>query len=160
MKEVKTMTAKTGRPRTTTPEDDALHVLGKEIVKWATEPTEELRYHLNQWYCLKKGFRKKEWDLMCEKPVFRAYYEKARVAIARRYVDGSINASIANRFIRHYFPEVKKDEDALVVFKAQAAKKLEEESQDGLARKLVEAITHIEVVSGAQEAGRSEVETK
>lgn len=100
-----------GRPRTTTPEDDELEKLGSELVKWATEPCKDLRFHLKQWWCLEKGLLKKQWDLMCEKPIFQAYYERAQTALSRRYVDGSINASIANRFVRLYFPEVRKEED-------------------------------------------------
>jgi len=100
-----------GTHRTTTPEDPELEKLGEELVKWATEESKELRFQLKQWWCLEKGLLKKQWDLMCEKPVFQAYYERAQTALSTRYVDGSINAPIANRFLRLYFPEIRKEED-------------------------------------------------
>ena len=90
---------------------------------------------------------------MCEKPVFRAYYEIAQAAIAMRYMNGVINPSIAQRFMRLYFPELKKDEDDLITHKAKAAKKTEEESHDDLVRKLAQALQDSETVPGTEEAG-------
>ena len=111
-----------GRPRTTTPNDEELIELGEELLTWATEKTKELRYHLNQWYCLEKGYTKKQWDLMCDKEAFRAYYERARIAIAKRYVDGSINSTIACRFLRLYFPELRDEENATKKYEADLRK--------------------------------------
>lgn len=108
-----------GRDRTTTPEDDELVKLGEELVEWATEPAKELRFHINQWYCLKKGITKKEYDLMLQKPIFREYHAKARIAISARYVDGSINPTIASRFLRHYFEEVKQEENEKTKYDAE-----------------------------------------
>ncbi len=108
-----------GRPRTTTPEKEELIKLGEELVLWATEKTKELRYHLNQWWCLEKGFTQNEWDLMCAKKEFKVFIAKARVAISKRYVDGSINSSIAHRFLRLYFPELKEEENATKKYDAE-----------------------------------------
>ena len=100
-----------GRPRTTTPEYDDLVELGKELVQWATEPSEKLRCRFAQWYSLEKGILDKEWDLMLQKPEFRGYYETARAALAERFVDGSVKDSIGHRFLRIYAPEVRHRED-------------------------------------------------
>lgn len=102
---------KGGVPRSITPEKEELIKLGQELVTWATEETDELRCRFSQWYCLKKGFIKSQWDLMRVKPEFTPYYESARVALGQKYIDGTINSSIAHRFLRIYCPEVKQEED-------------------------------------------------
>lgn len=111
-----------GRPRSTTPPKNELMKLGKELVAWATKKVnkqEKLnRVHFAQWYSLTKGLLKKEWDLMLEKPEFQAYYEQARIALGRNYIDGTICPSIAHRFIRHYFPDVKHEENEQVAHEA------------------------------------------
>lgn len=100
-----------GRPRTTTPPPKEVVKLGQEMVKWfKTEPVRK-KYHLNQWWSLEKEMLKSEWDALCQKDEFLAYYERARHIVAQRYIDGSINPSIAQRFLRLYYPELKKDED-------------------------------------------------
>lgn len=114
-----------GRPRTSTPPDPELEILGQELVDWATyadtekPKKDDKRIHLKQWYSLVKGLTKKNWDHMCEKEIFRAYYEKAQAAISIRYIDGTVNPSIAQRFLRLYFSELKKDEDQVVEMKAR-----------------------------------------
>jgi hypothetical protein len=67
----------------------------------------------------KKSILKKEWDLMLEKTEFQAYYEQARIALGKHYVNGTICPSIAHRFLRHYFPDVKQEEDDQVKTEAQ-----------------------------------------
>jgi hypothetical protein len=129
---------KVGAPRKTTPEKDELIELGKELVAWAEDTKHELRYHLNQWYTLKKGFTKVQYDKMVEKPEFREYHEKARVALAARYVDSSIHPSIAQRFLRLYFPDMAKDENDLLKFKSDLTRK-ENEAQAHTLAKLVKA---------------------
>ncbi len=114
--------AKVGAPRTVTPEKDELIELGKELLEWAEDTSQELRYHLNQWYTLKHGFTKKEWDCMCDKPEFKAYHDQARVALAARYVDSSIHPSIAQRFLRLYFPDLVKSENDLLKLKSDLTK--------------------------------------
>jgi len=123
---IERLTKTVGRPRTTTPPPEELIELGKDMVRWATEKTSELRFHLNQWYCLKLGISHADFELMKDKPEFHPYYEQARIAISKRYVDSSIAPPIAQRFIRHYFPEVKGDEDDTLRLKAELAKKEKE----------------------------------
>jgi hypothetical protein len=111
-------------PRTVCPEDNELIELGIELVEWAiAEPVnkKDLRIRFPQWYSLVKGFTEPIWDLMKRKPAFVPYYNQARTALATRYMNGSISDSIAHRFIRIYFPEVKADENELITYKANAA---------------------------------------
>lgn len=110
---------KIGRPRTTTPCDEELHKLGAEFVKWASEPSEEVRIRYCQFYSQLKGILKKEWDMILQKEVFREYYEKAQSAIALKWITGAVNPSISHRFIRLYCPDVKQDEDAQVKLQDQ-----------------------------------------
>lgn len=120
-----------GRPRTTSPPPEECIELGKEIVKWATEKTkkDEKRLFLKQWWCLVKGMSKNEWDALCHTE-FLPYYQKAQVAIATRYIDGTVNPSIAQRFLRLYFPDLQKNEDEKSVSDAQArAQALVQETQ-------------------------------
>jgi hypothetical protein len=126
---IATAKASIGRPRTSVPERDELIKLGKDLVKWATEPTEELRFHYSQWY-LKHGYVSTDWKHMLEKPEFRIYYEQARDGIARRYIDGTIHPSLAQRFLRIYMPHVKEEENETKIFesnlKSQEAQNISE----------------------------------
>lgn len=115
---------KVGAPRTVCPSDEDLIKLGEELVEWATEKTgkNDKRIHLTQWWSLKHAFTKDAWDSMCDKPVFIPYYKRAKQAIALRYIDGTINSSIAHRFMRHYFPEVELKENEQARFEAELKK--------------------------------------
>jgi len=126
-----------GRLRTTTPPDEELVKLGEELLKWATAdvPKKErpYRFRFAQWYSLKKGILDKEWDLMLQKPIFRGYYERARVALANRITDGTIKEGIAQRFMRTYCPEVKAEENETAKFKSDLQSKADIEVQMNLA---------------------------
>jgi hypothetical protein len=103
-----------GRPRTAIPEKDELIELGKELVEWASTPPEKgerIRVRFCDWYT-EKGFVRKQWDHMCEKPEFQVYHERARSLLSLRYIDGTVNASIAHRYLRIYDLEVRDSEDA------------------------------------------------
>ncbi len=121
-----------GRPRTTTPPKKELIELGEELVKWATEETKEIRIRYCEWYNLVKGITKKEWEMMLEKPEFQCYYEKARTALAKRWIDGTVNSSIAHRFLRIYCPEVKRDEEEKLEYEAKIAQKTQLPQNDEL----------------------------
>lgn len=102
-----------GRPRSAIPERDELILLGEELVKWATEKEkkgERIRVRFCDWYT-DQGFVRKQWEHMREKPEFQWYYEKARSLLAMRYVDGTVNQSIAHRYLRMYDPELRDDEN-------------------------------------------------
>lgn len=103
-----------GAPRTKLPGKEELIELGKDLVEWATDESEqakkEKRLRYCQWYSLKHGYLHNDWDNMVKKPEFFGYYEKAQTALAQRWLT-EMNPSIAHRFIRIYCPEIRKDED-------------------------------------------------
>lgn len=128
-----------GRPRTSSPQDDELILLGQDLVAWASEKSkkgEPLRVRFCDWYT-DQGFVRKQWEDFRDKPAFSWYYEKARALMAGRYVDGTVNQSIAHRYLRIYDPELRDEEnidaDAEAARKASAlkgeARAAEEEKQ-------------------------------
>lgn len=102
-----------GRPRTAIPDKEELIKLGEDLVKWAQgqqKKSEPLRVRFCDWYT-DLGFIRKQWEHMREKPEFQWYYEKARCLLGLRYIDGTVNQSIAHRYLRMYDPELRDDEN-------------------------------------------------
>jgi len=117
-----------GRPRTAIPEKKELIELGKDLVSWAStfpEKGQPIRVRYCDWYT-DRGFIRKQWEEFRDKPEFAWYYEKARSILALRYIDGTVNQSIAHRYLRIYDPELRdsenKDLDAEQERKATALK--------------------------------------
>lgn len=106
-----------GRPRESIPDKEELIKLGEDLVAWASEKKEgELRCRWCEWYACKHFLLRKQWKRMIDTPEFRPYYEIAQPYLAQKWIDGTINQSIAHRYIRIYDPELKEneDEDAIV----------------------------------------------
>lgn len=102
-----------GRPRTSSPEKEELIELGKDLVNWASEKAnkgEPLRVRFCDWYT-DKGFIRKQWEDFRDKEEFSWYYEKARSIMCNRYIDGTVNQSIAHRYLRIYDPELRDSEN-------------------------------------------------
>lgn len=102
-----------GRPRTAIPEKDELIELGKELIQWASKQTKKgdpIRVRFCDWYT-EQGFVRKQWEHMTEKPEFQWYHERARTLLGIRYIDGTVNQSIAHRYLRMYDPELRDDEN-------------------------------------------------
>lgn len=120
--------AKIGRPRTNCPEPDELIELGKDLVAWASddspEAKKEKRWRYCEWYCGKHGFTDHQWEKFRGKEEFCGYYEQARLLLAKNYIDGTINPSIAHRFLRIYCPDLKREENEEVEHKASLAKEV------------------------------------
>lgn len=116
------VSGKSGRVRTVTPEKEELIALGEDLIEWAAFKTkkDEIRSRYCQWYT-EKGFTGLQWQQMKDKPEFRWYYERAQCLLGNKYVDGTVNPSIAHRFLRVYCPEVKVEENEEIVFKANTA---------------------------------------
>lgn len=103
------------RPRTAVPEKEELIELGKDLVSWASEKKKgELRCRWCEWYAIRHFFIRIQWKLMIEKEEFKPYYENARAYLCNRWLDGTINSSIAHRYLRIYDPELRdaENEDA------------------------------------------------
>jgi hypothetical protein len=117
-----------GRPRTCIPSKDELIELGKDLVEWASAKQKKgdpIRVRFCDWYT-DRGFIRRQWEEFRDKPEFSWYYEKARSLLALRYIDGTVNQSIAHRYLRMYDPEMKdnedKDSDDKVIREAAALK--------------------------------------
>jgi hypothetical protein len=101
-----------GRPRTCVPEKEELIKLGEDLLKWASEVQHgELRCRWCEWYAKKHFFIRTQWKRMLDTPEFRPYYEAAQPYLAEKWIDGTINQSIAHRYLRIYDPELKESED-------------------------------------------------
>ena len=101
-----------GRPRTSIPDDEELIKLGEDLVEWAsTKKKGELRCRWCEWYACKHFFIRKQWKRMVDTEAFRPYYEIAQSYLAEKWIDGTINQSIAHRYLRIYDPELKENED-------------------------------------------------
>lgn len=102
-----------GRPRTIIPEKEELIELGKQLVEWASQKTKKgdpIRVRFCDWYTA-QGFIRKQWEAFRDLPEFSWYYEQARSLMATRYVDGTVNQSIAHRYLRMYDPELRDEEN-------------------------------------------------
>lgn len=102
-----------GRPRSAIPEKADLIKLGENLVEWASakqKKGESIRVRFCDWYT-EEGFVRKQWEHMREKTEFQWYYERARSLLALRYLDGTVNQSIAHRYLRMYDPEIRDEED-------------------------------------------------
>ena len=100
------------RPRTSVPEKEELIKLGEDLVAWAsTKVKGELRCRWCEWYAKKHFFVREQWKHMLQKEEFRPYYEAAQPYLAEKWIDGTINQSIAHRYLRIYDPELKEHED-------------------------------------------------
>lgn len=101
-----------GRPRTSIPEKEELIELGKDLLDWASEKKKgELRCRWCEWYAKKHFFIRKQWKRMVDTEEFRPYYEAAQVYLGEKWIDGTINQAIAQRYLRIYDPELKENED-------------------------------------------------
>lgn len=102
-----------GRPRTAIPERDELIELGKDLVKWSEQQFQSAKDAPTRWceWYTDRGFVRKQWEHMREKEEFQWYYEKALANISKRYSDGTINSSIAHRYLRVYDHEVRDREN-------------------------------------------------
>ena len=101
-----------GRPRTCIPEKDELIKLGQDLLDWASEKVEgELRCRWCEWYAKKHFFIRKHWKRMLDTEEFRPYYETAQAYLSEKWINGTINQSIAHRYLRIYDPELRENED-------------------------------------------------
>ena len=94
-----------GRPRTVSPEPEDCISLGQEMVAWvmANKPT-----HLSEWFSIEKMITWKEWNAMCELPEFLPYYEIALSLVAKNARDGTLDKSLAQRFLALYHRDLRK----------------------------------------------------
>jgi len=101
-----------GAPRSTSPSKEELIKLGKDLVEWASEKTDEKRTSFSFWYAIKHDFIQEEWKLFKQKEEFRPYYEKARALLANKIHSDELEKGMAHRYIRLYDRDLAEEEDA------------------------------------------------
>lgn len=116
------MTHPGGAPRITTPSKEECIELGKDLVQWATEETNEIRTSFSFWYALKHSIILKEWKLLKQKDEFRPYYEKARAALASKLHKQQLEKGLAHRYIRMYDQEMAEAENEDKIFESNLKK--------------------------------------
>lgn len=116
-----------GRPRTVSLPPDEMIALGEEMLKWVKENDPN---HLTQWYYGVKHFVYKDWEDYIRMPEFRRYYEESMAFIGQKYLkkDTAIEPSLKHRFLRLYFTDIRKREDA------DADAQVERESRKALSK--------------------------
>jgi hypothetical protein len=115
-----------GRPRTVTPKEEELIVLGKEMVKWVEENNP---LHISAWYSIKKGILEKHWKQYIEKEEFKGYYERAMRIIGQKYLDkeSNVREGVSQRWQRVYFKDLKEEEDETFKMKIREELKAKQE---------------------------------
>lgn len=114
------------RPRTVSLAPEEMVKLGEEMIKFVSDPKNKV-LHLSEWYTIEKGYTYNEWKTMHVAPEFFPYYEQALKKIAKKYLDGTVNPSIAQRWLRTYFGDLKENEDADMKAKAEIDKESKKE---------------------------------
>ncbi len=114
--------ADSGRKRTSTPSPEECIELGEELLKWATEPTEEFRFRFAQWYSVKKHILRKDWKNLIKSPEFSPYYEEVQSIFADRCLDGTVKEGFGQRYLRLYDRDLIEEENEQAKFDAQLKK--------------------------------------
>ncbi|MDC7243636.1 MAG: hypothetical protein PQJ44_06845 [Sphaerochaetaceae bacterium] len=115
------------RPRKSTPQkDEEIIALGEDLVKWATEETEEKRTSFVFWYSLKHMMLREHWKNLKKIELFRPYYEQARAALANKIHKNELEKGMAHRYIRMYDLDVTEQEDKDADREAERKKATEE----------------------------------
>ncbi len=97
------------RPRIVTPPPEEMIELGEKMLQWVKDKNP---LHLSEWYSGEMFIVDHVWQTMHETAEFLPYYNKALKMISIKYLDGTVNASIAQRWLRLYFKDLKRIEDA------------------------------------------------
>jgi len=105
-----------GRPRTVSRTPEEMIALGEEMVKWVEE---NKPLHLNEWYGIVKMLSFREWKAFIQNVEFLPYYNKCLAIVSKNYINGTINSSIAHRFMNVYFKDVMEEERETIMFKGQ-----------------------------------------
>ena len=119
-----------GRPRTSSPSPERCIELGEDLVKWATEKTDEWRCLFQQWYSLKQGILRKDWKTLIQTDEFLPYYEKAQSVLSMRAVDGTMKEGFGQRYIRLYDRALTEEENEAKKFDAQLRKDVLRDTAD------------------------------
>lgn len=110
---------KGGRPRTSSPSPEECIALGEEMIAWVAEhkPT-----HLSEWFSIEKMILWKVWDNMVETAEFSPYYEMALSMVAQNCRNGTLDKTLASRFLSLYHRDLKRDEYAKLKYESDLRK--------------------------------------
>lgn len=111
-----------GRPRYTSPTIENVDFLGEDLVKWATEPTDEKRTSWQFWYALRHGMMLTEFKALKKLAQFRPYYEIARAAMSQKIHSDALEKGMAHRYARMYDRQLAEEEDDHARFEADLKK--------------------------------------
>lgn len=119
----------TGAPRITTPPVEECIKLGKDLVQWATEETDDIRTSFSFWYALKHGIIYEHWKLLKQKEEFRPYYEIARAALACKLHKQQLEKGLSHRYIGMYDRELSDHEKEIADQDAERKKAVDNSNQ-------------------------------
>jgi len=107
-----------GRPRTVSPPDEELEILGQQMVDFVSDEKNNV-LHLSEWWSIHMFFIEKVWETIIRKEAFLPYYEQALKVIGKKYVDkdSKVRDGISQRWQRVYFKDLKKEENEEFEFK-------------------------------------------
>ncbi len=128
---------KEGRKRTTTPPESETVKLGKELLEWLSK---NKATHLSEWYSIVKMIPRSQWKAMTQVPEFLPFYEKALAIVAQTVRDGTINPSIAHRFLSLYHQDVREHEREEKEFEARLNENQNKLDVDAAAFKVLDRI--------------------
>jgi len=126
-----------GRPRVQLPPDEKVVELGKDLVQWAAEETDDKRTAFSFWYALKHNLIREEWKALLKLDLFRPYYEKARASLAKKLHNDELEKGLTHRYLRLYDREIADEEDEKARFDADL-KKLDPEQARELLIKVID----------------------
>ena len=101
-----------GRPKSVSPPKEECERLGKDFVEWASEVTEEKRMIVGQWWALRHGMCRSEWDALRKCVDFVRYYDQGCQALAVKAIDGTMKEGFGHRYLRIYDQELTEAENA------------------------------------------------
>lgn len=136
-----------GRPRTKSYSPEEMIELGEEMLDWFDDNPKAL--HVSDFYSGVKGIRSKDWDTMIRCPEFSVYHELAIKKVRKNYLDGTVNGSIAHRFLRIYFPELKQEEDETARFNAGLKAQEQKPPHDAVVETLLDTIKSLKTKENA-----------
>ena len=130
-----------GRPRTSSPSPQERIKIGEELIRWVKEENENNPHLLfSEFYSLHMHILRKDWKLIIEREEFKPYYEQAQAVLAKRCMDGTMEKSFGQRFIRLYSRELTEEENETAKYNSDLRKAEIQSDKESSFEKFVEII--------------------
>lgn len=114
-----------GRPRTADLPEDCTN-LGMDFVQWALQPDSLL---LCEFYSL-RYIKRKEWKTLIQREEFLPYYNYGRALLAKKAINGTMEKSFGQRYIRLYDRDLAEEEDETARYNAELKRQSEQANLD------------------------------